>query len=84
MTSTVELRAAIWIAFGRSSSLSASARISSENVAENSRFWRRTPSTLAGSTDSTRLMSWMKPMSSMRSASSRTSVSMCEKSTVRC
>lgn len=44
--------------------------ISSEKVAENSRFCRR-----AGSLASTRRMSWIKPISSIRSASSSTRIS---------
>ena len=46
------------------------ALISSEKVAENNRFWR-----FAGSFVNTRRISWIKPMSSMRSASSRTRIS---------
>ena len=45
--------------------------MSSLKVALNSRFWR-----FGGSAASTFLMSWMKPMSSMRSASSSTRISM--------
>jgi hypothetical protein len=45
-------------------------RISSEKVAENSRFWR-----FLGSSARIFLMSRMKPMSSMRSASSSTRIS---------
>ena len=75
--STVELRGVTSIVCGPSSSLSASALISSGNVAENSRFCR-----FAGSSASTRLMSGRKPMSSMRSASSRTNVSTREKLTL--
>ena len=44
--------------------------MSSEKVAENSRFWRR-----AGSRARTLRMSRMKPMSSIRSASSSTKIS---------
>ena len=61
-------------AAARSSSLSASALISAENVAENSRFCR-----CFGSRASTRFTSGMKPMSSMRSASSSTKISMRER-----
>ncbi len=55
----------------------ASERISSEKVAENSRFWR-----CLGSSASTLRMSRMKPISSMRSASSSTRISTPERSTV--
>ena len=57
---------------------SASALISSLKVAENSRLCF-----FCGSTASTLLTSWMKPMSSMRSASSSTKISTCERSSVR-
>ena len=60
---------------GLSSNEAASRRTSSENVAENRRLWR-----FAGTRSSTRRMSRMKPMSSMRSASSRTRTSTCERS----
>ena len=52
IASTVELRGSTWIVRGRSSSRSASALISSENVAENSRFCR-----FFGSSASTRFTS---------------------------
>ncbi|CAB3891742.1 hypothetical protein LMG1860_04880 [Achromobacter denitrificans] len=52
-------------------------RISSENVAENSRFWR-----CLGRSARILRMSRMKPMSSMRSASSSTRISTPERSTV--
>ncbi|MNS84626.1 hypothetical protein D3C72_1184590 [compost metagenome] len=77
ITSTVELRRATSIMAGLFSKPSARALISSENVAENSRFWR-----FGGSTASTFLMSRMKPMSSMRSASSRIRISTFDRSTV--
>jgi hypothetical protein len=70
ITSTVELRRATSIMAGLSSRPSASALISSEKVAENSRFWR-----FGGSAASTLRISRMKPMSSMRSASSRIRIS---------
>jgi hypothetical protein len=57
---------------GALSSWSASFLISPENVAENSRFWRFA---VAGSSAMIRLMSGMKPMSSIRSASSSTKIS---------
>ena len=75
MISTVELRRATSISAGASSRLSASSLISSENVAENSRFCR-----FFGSSARMRLMSRMKPMSSIRSASSRTRISTRERS----
>jgi hypothetical protein len=56
---------------------SARALISSEKVAENSRFWR-----FLGSSARIFLMSRMKPMSSMRSASSSTRISTPERSMV--
>ena len=64
------LRGATSTSAGSCSMPLASVRISSENVAEKSRFWR-----LAGSSLITRRMSGMKPMSSMRSASSSTKIS---------
>ena len=51
--------------------------MSSENVAENSRFWRR-----GGSRARILRMSRMKPMSSIRSASSRTRISTGDRSIV--
>jgi hypothetical protein len=57
----------------------ASARISAENVAENKRFWRA-----GGNAEMILRMSRMKPMSSMRSASSSTSVSTLSRRTVPC
>ena len=63
---------------GLSSSRSAKALISSLNVAENKRFCR-----CLGSSARMRLTSGMKPMSSMRSASSSTRISTCDKSTLR-
>ena len=79
MTSTVELRRATSIMAGLFNRPSASVLISSEKVAENSRFWR-----FAGNTASTRLISRMKPMSSMRSASSRIKISTCLRLTAPC
>ncbi|KGD18074.1 putative ATP-dependent RNA helicase domain protein [Burkholderia pseudomallei] len=79
IVSAVVLRRATSISAGESSRLSASDLISSEKVAENSRFWR-----FAGSFASTRLMSWMKPMSSIRSASSSTRMSRLDTSIVFC
>ena len=52
--------------------------MSSENVAENSRFWR-----CGGRRSRILRMSRMKPMSSIRSASSRTRTSTCDRSIVR-
>ena len=52
--------------------------MSSENVAEKSRFWRR-----GGSSAMILRMSRMKPMSSIRSASSRTRISTRDRSIVR-
>ena len=72
MLSAVWLRRATSISTGLFSSLSASALISSLKVAENSRLCF-----FAGTIASTFLMSWMKPMSSMRSASSSTKISTC-------
>ncbi|MNR27708.1 hypothetical protein D3C85_1449930 [compost metagenome] len=57
--------------------MSARVLISLEKVAENSSVWRS-----FGSIASTFLMSWMKPMSSMRSASSSTRISTPDRSTV--
>ena len=74
ITSAVELRRATSIIAGVFSKPSASALISSEKVAENSRFWR-----LCGSAASMLRISRMKPMSSMRSASSSTRISTCDK-----
>ena len=61
----------------RSSDL-ASTRMSSENVAENIRLCR-----LAGSAAMMRRIGRMNPMSSMRSASSSTSISIFDRSTAR-
>ena len=63
---------------GRAGRPDASCRMSSLKVAEKSRFWRS-----AGSVARIRRMSRMNPMSSIRSASSRTRTSTAEKSTVR-
>ena len=68
--SAVGLRRATSISAGSFSRRSASSLISSLKVAENSRLCF-----FCGSTASTFLMSWMKPMSSMRSASSSTKIS---------
>ncbi len=62
---------------GSFSSELASVRISSENVAEKSSVCR-----CRGSSANTRFMSGRKPMSSMRSASSSTSTSTCDRSMV--
>jgi hypothetical protein len=70
MVSDTMLRRATSISCGSFSIWSASFLISSEKVAENSRLWR-----CLGSRARMRLMSGMKPMSSMRSASSSTSTS---------
>ena len=78
ISSAVWLRRATSISTGAFSSRSAIALISSLKVAEKSRLCF-----FCGSTASTFLMSWMKPMSSMRSASSRTKISTCERSSVR-
>ena len=72
------LRRATSTVAGRSRKPSASRRISSENVAEKSRFWRFT-----GSRARIFRMSRMKPMSSIRSASSSTRISTRERSMVR-
>ncbi|MNN71742.1 hypothetical protein D3C81_1877050 [compost metagenome] len=64
---------------GLCSSLLARSVMSFEKVAENSRFWR-----LGGSLARTFFTSWMKPMSSMRSASSRTRISTWDKSMLPC
>ena len=64
---------------GRSGTRRRASRISAENVAEKSRFWR-----CLGSRARILRMSWMKPMSSMRSASSRTRISTRLRSIVRC
>ena len=66
--SATALRAAICTSAGLTSSVLVSLRISSGKVAENSRFCLT-----GGSSAMMRLMSGMKPMSSMRSASSRIS-----------
>ena len=63
---------------GSSRKAPASERISALSVARNSRFWRR-----AGSSARIRRMSSMKPMSSIRSASSRTRTSTWPRLTVR-
>ena len=78
-SSDAVLRGATSTSAGLSSRPCASERISGEKVAENSRFWR-----LAGSLAMTRRISWMKPMSSMRSASSSTKISTPDRSTVPC
>ena len=78
MLSAVWLRRATSISTGLFSSLSASALISSLKVALNSRLCF-----FAGMIASTFLMSWMKPMSSMRSASSSTKISILLRSSVR-
>ena len=70
MSSVVVLRGVTWTCAGLVSRPSASWLMSSEKVAENSRFWR-----FGGSTARILRMSRMKPMSSMRSASSRTRTS---------
>ncbi|MCY1557603.1 hypothetical protein D9M68_944650 [compost metagenome] len=57
----------------------ASARIGSAKVAENSRVWRF----CLGSLARMRLIEGRKPMSSMRSASSSTRISMPDRSTLR-
>ena len=64
---------------GSVSNVAASSRISSEKVAENSRLWR-----CAGMRARMRRMSRMKPMSSIRSASSRTRISTERRSIVPC
>ena len=78
--STVVLRRATSMDWGSCRKLLASSLISSEKVAEKSRFWRLP---LGGSRARILRMSRMKPMSSMRSASSRTRISMPERSRVR-
>jgi hypothetical protein len=70
MVSAVALRRATSISAGWFSRRSARALISSLKVAEKSRLCF-----FAGTMASTFLMSWMKPMSSMRSASSSTKIS---------
>ena len=79
MLSAVWLRRATSISAGAFSNLSARALISSLKVALKSRLCF-----LAGTTANTFLMSWMKPMSSMRSASSSTKISTWLRSRVRC
>jgi hypothetical protein len=71
------LRGATWTNAGSCNRPSARRRISFEKVAEKSRFWRR-----GGNTARILRMSRMKPMSSIRSASSRTRISTRDRSTV--
>ncbi len=79
MRCTVVLRGVTWMLCGLRSRPLASSRISSLKVAENSRlcFW-------AGSSASTFFTSWMKPMSSMRSASSSTRICTVDRSSMPC
>ncbi len=77
-SSTVVLRGVTWTWAGRSRMPSARRRISFEKVALKSRFWRR-----GGSSARIFRMSRMKPMSSIRSASSRTRISTRDRSIVR-
>ncbi len=79
MVSAVALRRATSISAGRLSRRSARALISSLKVALNSRLCF-----CAGTMASTFLMSWMKPMSSMRSASSSTKICTWLRSSVPC
>ena len=79
MFSAVALRRATSISAGWFSSRSARVLISSLKVAENSRLCF-----FAGTIASTFLMSWMKPMSSMRSASSSTKICTWLRSSVPC
>ena len=78
IVSAVVLRGATSILSGFFRMLEARVLISSEKVAENKRFWR-----FAGNNGKIRRISRIKPISSMRSASSKISVSTQLKSTVR-
>ncbi|MCY1434207.1 hypothetical protein D9M71_502610 [compost metagenome] len=77
MRSTVVFGGVTSMRSGSCSSLLARSTMSFEKVAENSRFWR-----LGGSLARTFFTSWMKPMSSIRSASSSTRISTWERSTL--
>ncbi len=79
MRSTVVFGGVTSMRSGLCRSLLARSTMSFEKVAENSRFWR-----LGGSLARTFFTSWMKPMSSMRSASSRTRISTWDRSTLFC
>jgi hypothetical protein len=79
-TSSAEiLRAPASTSAGSCRIFSASRLISKEKVAENSRFWRA-----FGSNPSILRTSGMNPMSSMRSASSSTRISIFDRSSVFC
>jgi ATP-dependent RNA helicase RhlE len=78
-SSVAVLRGVTWTIAGSRRIVPASCRISSEKVALKSRFWRFT-----GNSEITFRMSRMKPMSSIRSASSRTRISSFDRSMWRC
>ena len=73
MVSAVALRRATSTSTGVRRKFAASFLISSENVAENIRLWRSLGSRLR-----MREMSGRKPMSSIRSASSSTTICTCD------
>ena len=75
MRCTVVLLGVTWMLCGFLSKLLASSRISSEKVAENNKLCLS-----LGTMARTFFTSWMKPMSSMRSASSSTNISRLDKS----
>ncbi len=79
MRCTVVLRGVTWMLSGFLSRPLARARMSSLKVAENSRLCL-----FEGTRASTFFTSWMKPMSSMRSASSSTSISTWDRSMKPC
>src|SRR5574344_1402182 len=79
MRSTVGCSGAIMICSGSCTSSPARRMICGERVAEKKRLWR-----CAGSLEMIRLMSGRNPMSSMRSASSRTNICIASRKTTPC
>ncbi len=79
MVSATVLLGVAWISCGSRMNSRASCLMPSSKVAENSRVWRFCRGSLARM----RLIDGRKPMSSMRSASSSTRISMPDRSTLR-